>query len=288
MKKTFALMVAVFALSVAFTSCSKEGQYMPKKKISEIVRTGSYKTIAGTEISRTEREVWTWNGKQLSYIDYYDANDVRSNTTMFRYDKNNCLEEINYGLSTAKFNYDDGLIDEIKVYNNRGELAVEYDFEHKGKTLTSIDIKSYDQKSVKSLPFNPLNFIIPENAASKVAECAATKGSSRIELTWTGKNITKMDYRGNPSIITYRWTYDDKVNPFKGLYDIEAYLLGTICSDNNVTKEELTNGTVTEIVDYSYTYDGKYPVRVVWESQITDLTGYITVPYHHDCQYKYQ
>lgn len=39
MKKTLALMVAFFALTVVFTSCTKEGQYMPNKKISEIVYT---------------------------------------------------------------------------------------------------------------------------------------------------------------------------------------------------------------------------------------------------------
>ena len=44
MKKTFALMIAVFAVAMVFTSCTKEGQYMPTKKISEIVYTRSHKT----------------------------------------------------------------------------------------------------------------------------------------------------------------------------------------------------------------------------------------------------
>jgi len=286
MKKTFVLMIAVFAFAMVFTSCTKEGQYMPSKKISEIVFSKTYKSPLGTEISRTEREVWNWNGKLLSYIDYYDATGDRS-TTLFRYDDDQRIEEINYGSYTAEFDYEDGLIEEIQITNEYGDLVVKYAFEHKGKTVTAIDINSNGSKSLEQLPFNPLKVIIPENAAKRALQGAATKGSSRMVLTWTGKNVTGLDIIGSTKA-SYKWDYDDKINPFKGLYDVEQSRCDLIYSENNVTREEMTDATAVVVENYSYTYDSKYPVLKEWDAQESDPAGLVTLTIHCVNQYKYQ
>lgn len=285
MKKIFALMTAVFALSMVFTSCTKEGQYMPKKKISEVVHQKSYTTPLGTNISRTEREVWNWNGRLLSYIDYYSATGDRT-TSLFRYDDDKRVEEINYGSYTAKFDYDDGLVDEIKILNDRGEVITKYDFEHEGKTVTAIDITTGGQKDAKPLPFNPLRLFLPENAANSVQNCAATKGSSRMVFTWTGKNITAMDIIGAQKV-SYKWTYDDKVNPYKGLFDLVQSRADLIYSVNNVTREEKVDGSNVSVESYTYTYDGKCPVKKVWEMQENELFD-ITITIHCETEYRYQ
>lgn len=264
MKKTFALMIAVFAVTMVFTSCTKEGQYMPKKRVSEIVYTRSYKTISGLQLSFTERDVWNWNGKLLNYIDYYDANGNRTATTMFRYDNENRIEEIDYKDAVAKFDYDDGLIDEIKIYRNDGSLRGKYEFEHKGNRLVSITADG--SKSLASLPFNPLSFFMPETAAQKVLECEATKGISRVLFTWTGNNVSALDITGDKKV-SYKWSYDKMTNPFKGLVDMGDPELSLYCfSENNVVREECTEDGTTFVEDYTYTYDGKFPTKKTWKS----------------------
>lgn len=264
MKKTFALMIAVFAFAMIFNSCEKEGQYMPKKKISEIVYTKYYKFSTGTIVSRTEREVWTWNGKLLSYIDYYKADDTRT-TSLFRYDNENRIEEINYGDATAKFDYDNGLIDEITIYNQNGSLLGKYEFEHKGNTLTAIDVTTNGSKSMEMLPFNPLRIFLPEGLVNKVMEGAATKGSTRVLLTWSGKNITSAEVTGGNKV-TYKWSYDEYSNPLKGLFDMATTDSYVIFSKNNVVREEITTNNATTTTDFKYTYDNKYPVKKTWET----------------------
>jgi hypothetical protein len=259
--------------------------YNPKQKISEIKHTQTYKTPAGTEISRTEREVWNWSGKVLSYIDYYDANDNRT-TTLFRYDKDNRIVEINYGDATAKFDYDDNLIDEIEVINGNGVVVEKFDLEHKGNTVTAIDATFNGGKSLTSLPFNPLSLFIPESAANKVMEGSQTKGTTHVVLTWTGKNVTAVEISGTTNQ-SFRWTYDDKINPYKGLFDIEGIGLDATFSANNVVREEITEAGSTKATNYSFVYDKKNcPSTKTWESTM-NFEDIIDLPVTCVDEYKY-
>lgn len=278
MKKTFAIMTAVVVAAVFLTSCEKEGQYAPKQKISEIKHIRYHELPSGTTISNNEREVWTWNGKVLSYIDYYDAKEDRVAHTLFRYDDKNRITEINYGSTTAKFDYDDNVIDEIKVLDENGATIAKFDLEHKGNTVTSIDVTLNDGKSLTALPFNPLNFFMPEDAANKVMECSRAKGTTHVTLTWTGKNVTAMELSGAYNI-SYKWTYDGKNNPYKGLFDMNALDMGVIFSANNVVRQVLTEGGSTFTTDYTYTYDGKNcPVEKSWKSEIFLPEFEVSVP----------
>ena len=61
-----------------FASCTKDGVYKPKKKISKI-----YQTVLTDPVpEKVLIESWTWDGKLLSKIDYGDDNVVS-----FTYDK---------------------------------------------------------------------------------------------------------------------------------------------------------------------------------------------------------
>ena len=288
MKKTLVLMMAAFALTMAFTSCEKEGQYAPKQKISEIKHSRTYKTPLGTEISRTEREVWNWNGKLLSYIDYYDANDNRT-TTLFRYDEDNRIVEINYGNSTAKFTYDNNLIQKIELTSESAPMIAKNELEHKGKTVTAIDMTfSAKGTSVTSLPFNPLRLFVPESAANKLLECSQAKGNTRATFTWTGNNLTEMNTSGEYNL-SYKYTYDDKNNPYKGLFDVTTLGMDEMFSANNVVREEITEGGSTKAVNYSYVYDNKKcPVKLTWESKMYLVEALMELPVTCVDEYQYQ
>lgn len=287
MKKSLVSVLAIFAFAIVFTSCTKEGQYMPSKKIKEIVYTDYYRTAAGLDISTTEREVWTWNGKLLSYIDYYDANGDREGTSLFRYDDQNRIDEINYGTYSAKYDYDNGLIDEIEVFNANGTVRGKYEFEHKGNKITAIEMVTGTGKSMASLPFNPLRFILPESAAEKVMECAASKGTIRVTLTWSGNNVSVLEGDGMFSF-TEKYQFDNKTNPFRGLLNMGENFDYSIFSQNNIVHlESIING-VTEETDYGYEYDGKYPVKMEWETTGYSPMEMFEYTVKHVTEFKYQ
>jgi len=280
-------MIAVFVAAMFFTSCEKEGVYEPKQKISEIKHNRYHALPSGTTISNNEREVWNWNGKVLSYIDYYNAKDERTGTTLFRYDENNRISEINYGSNTAKFNYVDNLINEIEIFNTNGAKIGKFELEHKGSKVSAMNVTLNDDKSLITLPFNPLSLFIPENAADKVLECSNTKGTTHVSLTWTGKNVTAMEMKGSYNV-SYKWTYDEYNNPYKGLFDVDALSMDAIFSANNVVREVISQGSSSSTTDFTYIYDGKNcPVKKSWESVVFLSEFGLDVPVTYEDEFKY-
>ena len=78
--KTLKFFVGMLVLCALMVSCTKEGLYNPKKKISQITYTYSYKSeywdgnswVVEDEYNGEDgHQVWNWNGKQLESIDYY-------------------------------------------------------------------------------------------------------------------------------------------------------------------------------------------------------------------------
>ena len=263
MKKTFALMTVVLVAAVAFTSCTKEGQYNPKKKISKIVYASSgVEPLTGFTITDTTKEVWTWEGDILSYIDYYNHRGNRTHTALFRYDDKKRIKEIDDNDRKLVFDYDDNLIEEIEYYDRFGSLEQKVEFEHTGNKITAIIVEGsadYGQKS-----FNPLRYFIPEDVAETMMKNASKGTTTRYDLTWTGKNVTKMECVGQTRA-TWNYSYDNKINPFKGFFDLftSGYLM--LFSANNITKTDYSGDDGNSTVDYSYVYDGKYPVKKQYE-----------------------
>jgi hypothetical protein len=282
MKKTFALMVAVFAFAMVFNSCEKEGQYKPSKKISKIVYTRSHKT-GELVVSTTQGEKWAWGGDLLSHIDYFNSDGDRTGTLWFRYDDDNRLEEAEDGLYTVKYDYDDGHLDEVEIrYIASGRLYQKMKFDYKGSKLTSVDITTYDKKGEESLAFNPLRFILSDEVAEAVMSAPATKGVEHLTVSWSGKNITEItsgDYYA-------KWTYDDKINPFKGFYNME-YSIDQTHSANNPVREEISKDGKVTVVEYNYDYDGKYPIRVKYQTESSTLIPGITLTVDNVKEYQY-
>ena len=283
MKKTMVSLLAIFAFTIVFTSCTKDGQYMPNKKISEIVRIRSHK-VGELVVSTTESERWTWGGKVLSYIDYYNSDGVRTRTVLFRYDSDNRIEEIEDGVYNVKYDYENNHLDEIEVVNtNNGKKVQKMEFTYKGGKLATIDVTTYDTKGAESYLFNPLRFIIPENVAEMVTSQSAAKGSVRYTLGWTGNNITEMKDSHGSSVM---WSYDKNTNPFKGFLNTELDFNLT-CSANNVIRQDLSvNGKVT-VQEYEYVYDGKYPTRVKYQSESSTLVPGYTLLVDNVTEYEY-
>lgn len=283
MKRTFQFLMAVCAFVVAFSSCTKEGQYLPKEKISQIVYTKSYtEAITGITVSSTEKEEWNWGGDLLNFIDYYNSTGTRYNTTLFRYDDQKRIVEIQDGDGSAKFDYDDNQIDEIELYDQFGHETGKIEFEHKGGKVVAINVKNYDfaQKG-----FNPLRFIFPESLAEMMMKNASKSSDTRYTLTWKGNNVKTVEAIGSTRS-SANYTYDNKTNPFLGLYNVLVSQRGSLMfSTNNVVQMVYKDDNTNLTEDYSYSYDGNYPTRVSWVSTASGLIG--NYKENHVKEYRY-
>lgn len=283
MKKLVRLSVIVLACTLMMTSCNKEGQYNPKQKISKIVDSYTYKDILGVSHSTTQSQVWHWAGDHLSYIDYGDDNGIMA----FHYDEKDRVDEMNDGYNMFKYFYNGNLLEKIEFYKS-DYLSEIYTFERDGKNIVKIFRKIMNDKSAKSSQMNPFTLFLPENAANLItAEAPANvKGTMTYELTWDGKNISRIDAFYDGEKVSYNWSYDEKTNPFKCLLDRASNFFDVIYSENNVVEEIYTNEkNVSETTTYQYVYDGKYPVKKSWaDKNVVGFWG-ITVVHVRDFTY---
>lgn len=294
MKKT-----ALFAASAAlllFGACQKEGKYNPKEKISQVSEEYSYEHSSYDEYAEewntyTEStpkhvsEKWTWDGKkltQIAYINYdYDSDgnlvpdgqDVMN----FTYDGSQ-LTEINSSHGERMvFTYDGKKLQKAEYFDESTTPVVSYEFEHNGKKISAIIMTMSDVLFKKSPSVNRmerllLGNIIPQTKSTeKVLNSLRTKAtkaatSVRMELTWDGDNVSKITAATPYGNAAMSFTYDDKNNPFKGFVLMfgfygESETGVEFCNKNNITKSVLSDiEGDTEEENYSYTYDGKWPV----------------------------
>lgn len=282
--KKITLTAMVLAVACMFAACTKEGVYNPKEKISKIFESSvSTYTMGSTtttdETPKHPTESWTWDGKLLSSITYYEGDGTVDETVTFTYDGKQLSKMQTVGSNSyTQFIYDGSKLEKFETYySNRLESAgtVTYD----GKKVVQIDVVDYDNnKSNKTdrLMQTVLQFVMPvytENTA-KVAKTVATKGSntSTIKFEWDGKNISKAILEYDNDKISVAYTYDEKNNPYQGfLYFIEDEAIGaTWGSKNNVLSETVTMSMDGETDTYKYTfsyeYDGKWPTTKTYSN----------------------
>ena len=313
MKKTtfFAMLLAGACI---FTACKKEGVYNPKEKIaaiyssSEISYTSDGRTFNYSQPKHLD-EKWNWDGKTLTSIEFYGYTyDGLSSTESseldyildFTYDGKR-LSKINLRGDIScyvEFIYDGKLLTTVNTYTDN-ELEECITITHDGKKISKITItgKNGYHPYADQKKFNLMNKLVLRSvlndidAAEKVQQMAkrsAEKGSKENNtgtylLTWDGDNISKLEKDDANGYITF--TYDNKKNPLYGfssllVLDSQAPTFNyDFCNSNNVTSMTLTipagNDTYSETENYTYTYDGKWPItRTIANSYSQDNNSY--------------
>lgn len=253
-------LVAV-AMMFVFASCTKDGVYKPKKKISKI-----YETVqTDPNPEKVLKETWTWDGKLLSKIDYGDGDFVT-----FTYEKNQ-LTAINDGDRRMELNYDSKgkLIDNIKVYYDN-VLVMTYTFQHDKNLISSYTMEyaggDIDKAKCARLVENVFRFIAPEAAKNeaanyvKAAESNLKGNTYTVEFTYDGKNVSEQLVKKAGKEIHYTYTYTNYKNPFYGL------LMGMDIDLLSKNAPATCVRTVTDMPEYQYSYtykaDGKVPTQV--------------------------
>ena len=288
MKKTFTFVIAFVMSALVFSSCQKEGQYMPKKKISEISTTTSYKDILGVTHSTTYKQVWSWGEKLLNYIDYFDGNGNASTTVTFTYDDKSRLESFGSSFTKYDFIYQKNDLHQIRCYTN-GELTDEYTLVKDDNKVETIQRVSHGSKATAALPINPFTFVLPGDAADMLVQPVATKGTIIYKLDWSDnhKNIEEIEIVEGDNKIELGYKYDEKTNPFKGFFNIGDQSFASIYSANNVVEQTTgyNNNTSIERVLYTYEYDGKFPTKKSWQTKGNVVIGDVTVDHTTTIKY---
>lgn len=260
MKNSFKIIAILVAGMFVFASCQKEGQYLPKKKITRIERTGGY---------FPEKEEWDWNGKLLSKITTsFDGGDVIS-IVSFKYDSKNRVESMIYdGISMAtyyQFIYDGNQLVKIVRQEDGSESQDAYTFKREGKQVVEVTVAPVESKALADV--NVLRYILPYEVAEQIKPSDA-KSVMTYKLTWDGKNISHMDAYTNDVLgMEYDWTYDNMINPFNRLFTSQSLRnYNNMYSTNNVTGvimklQNIPGFESTSTGTYEYEYDGKYPVK---------------------------
>ena len=294
MKKSiiFCLCVAVIAL---FSACNKdpEGVYNPSKKIQKVF-------TVNEDGEKVLTEVWQWDGDVLTAIGYYDYDGTLAFMNRFSYDSKNRLIAMDGDGAHADYIYDGNKIDKVVMTADGVEVG-SYEFEHKGNKISEIKIDmdifdgwgdddlGWDKKGV----VYPLYFMMPEafpmlEAAFK--ECSKdSKGDQvKIRLNWGGNNVKSMEVSFNIMGMNMTEkadiTYDNKNNPMYGSFAaMSSTVVGNLFLNKNnpLTVKTSYMGQVLGTSDYTYEYEGDYPVKVTRKTVDEEMTDVTTTIYEY-------
>ena len=283
--------------TMAFASCQKsEGYFNPDRKINKIYESSETTfTIAGqttnTTVDKHVSESWTWDGNKLKKIDYYNDNGELENTDVFTYD-GDVITKIEWDeQSHVEFVYDKKVLKAIKMYNEDTLYTETIITQRDGKKITELVAYVFANHPSNSkfarANQTALRLLLPELAAKDIAQqmgvmrAAKSKTDTNeinpIRLFWEGDNITKMVMTSNAADIQIEqfYAYDNKINPYRSFVN---YLCGpnTIndwgSSNNPVYDSTSMTGeqTLNYGLSYSYEYDGEWPVKRIYTSEIID------------------
>lgn len=305
--KKITLLVAVLALGLFFVSCNKEGQFTPKNKIDRVCYSETYKyevysdgywsTQNNSNTSKYIQEIWNWDGKLLKSITYYNSDGEMRYTENYGYDGKRLTTISTGGSDRWMLNYEKGKLSSMDYYSGSEKLC-SYEFTHDKGKIVEVRYTSFGNKksAMINFPVNALRFFIPaastENfmkAMAKINERHTMKElySYNWKLEWEGKNVSKLTYFEDAYTDTYEYTYDDKVNPYCGLFDPENFGFCESLSKNNVIR--MVNHDSENYYDednYFYTYDGKVPSMKTYTYTYTSDYSRSTYTYNYYYEYK--
>lgn len=292
MKKTL-IAIALVGMIAGFTSCNKtkEGQFNPKQKISQVYQEES-DNEDGTWQSwgRQLAEQWNWDGKKLASIQY----SVWGCNETFSYDNKDriisgTIVDASGATLTSEYAYDGKELTSI-TSKKGGEITSKIEFTHENGKISQFSISEmeyyWDEEDFRT---SPLRCLFPERICRDIRRCqikaeklakSAGKAMSttKFNVTWDGKNISSLSTSLWGMVIKINYTYDNKINPYNHLMSTIGFStcmeMGTFSmfNENNPTQihEQITGWGENEdmTIHYTYEYDGNYPIKATYEAPV--------------------
>ena len=258
--------IALVAICAVMVSCNKEGQYNPKKKISQISYTESYKSeywdeydsewvVADHGSSSYVGQRWNWNGKVLESIDFYESDGTLDYTEYYTYDGKQ-ISSVNYGGSGRyDFVYEKNKLSAIDYYVGSTHYY-HYAITHDGNKISKMTLTVLNDDYKGEVPSLP-SFL--RNIPTKQLQKASKADNYEWRFEWDGDNLMHIAFLEPGDSYDLYYTYDNKLNPMCGLWDMESGGIAAFMSKNNIVREEYRWDGETEVSNISYTYQGNYP-----------------------------
>lgn len=263
MKRLSILVLAIATIAFVASSCQKEGQFNPSKKIKSAV-IEKLNEDDNMEISRKITYKWDNN---LLVEEAIDNGSVVS--SRFTYDSKKRISEINTSDNIRLvYTYNGNKIATIEESHN-GTLSRTYVFNHDNfGYITSIDVnvpERYKGTEVyANSSINPLFFMPTEIATDIQTTMLKSKATDKFYafVYDSNNNIEQMQING----IIFKYKYDNKRNPLYGFYDILSIDFDWIFAKHNVIERSVTDQSdpdFKQTVKYEYTYSGNYPLTQI-------------------------
>ncbi|KIA89946.1 hypothetical protein [Kaistella jeonii] len=195
----------------------------------------------------------TYNYEGNKLVSYVDES---GESTLFTYNSNNKISKLSGSGQDAVFTYSGADLSKINV-TVAGVYTVNTDFTYVGTQLK------------KAVSIQEFTLPIP------------SKVYIETDYEYSGENMVKASIKGgfylpngdlqmNPEVQTFSFQYDTKKNPYQLLpKEFFIYLSGiapqgaAFLSANNMIKVTQVLDVVTEVTEYSYTYDSEnYPIKM--------------------------
>lgn len=255
-----------------------------------------------TSSPKTLSEDWTWDGSKLSKITFYETGNVNtkgevSDMIIFTYDGKQVTRIEGYD-EYMTISYDGSKLKQVQIYDKEdNELEGTMEFVHDGKKITKINVTINDEDMIKSHSAMNLQKVLfrgilptidqADRVVAAMDKAVKSNGikaqrTTPVELTWTGDNVTGISMNQMGVTVNGTYDFDNKNNPYQnflfsiiGMMDDGSMI---IFNKNNVTKSVMKmemsfmgqNFTETEERNYSYTYDGSWPITRTMKSVYTD------------------
>lgn len=263
MKRLSILVLAIATIAFVASSCQKEGQFNPSKKIKSAV-IEKLNVDDNMEISRKITYKWDNNLLIDEVID--DGRNVIS--SRFTYDSKKRISEINTSDKyRLVYNYNGNKITTIEQFHD-GTLDRTYVFNHDGfGYITSIDVTVSRHKGTEvydNCSINPL-FFLPTEIANDIQTTMLKYKANDLFYAFVydkNNNVEQMQINH----IIYKYKYDNKKNPFYGFYDVLSIDFDWIFAKHNVIERTATfqdDPDDKQILKYEYTYSGNFPLTQV-------------------------
>ncbi|MBQ7550601.1 MAG: hypothetical protein IJT04_03630 [Bacteroidales bacterium] len=297
MRKIFLLSTIVMAC-LLMVSCNKEGQFNPKSKIDKIYYScndkydevndyGDWETVDEGVLPKYVCEIWNWDGNVLKSITHYDYDGEFDYSETFVYEGKSLVSIVTGVAERWTLNYEKGKLSLMEYYSDN-ERLYSYEFTHDKGKISEIIVTSFGSKKsvMTKFPVSVLRFFIPAantealiKAIAKINEKNTTKEvyTYNIKLEWSGKNVSKATYIDGAYTNTYEYTYDEKMNPYYGLFDLERFDFEDLLSKNNITRCVKRDFDDYYECNYIYTYKGKVPT----------MQTYTNTDYNYSLGYRY-
>lgn len=167
--KYLKLFTSILLLCFVMTACTKEGQYTPKKKISKVTFTETFKMEEWTgndwgnaridTVCNFLVQQWNWHGKRLESIDYFNSNNQLEWTHSFTYDGKR-ISAISYDLYRYEFVYDNDVLTAIEYYYGSEHTAT-CAIRHESGKITKLTFTELSNNAAKMAPLPLCGLSLP-------------------------------------------------------------------------------------------------------------------------------